>query len=233
MNLNKATLSEQIYNILRSDILTRAIRPGEKLTLKSLQERFGVSSTPVRDALTRLADEGLAVYYSNIGVSVIELSESDLRELYQFMGDLDSLAILYAAKRPDQKPILRRLEENISKTSVIYQQKESPVPRQQMLEWKELSDNFHLIFYDYCDNARLTRAAEKQRSQLTIYSNLYETVPPYQSAIEAFHENIYKAYKSGDYELSARRMKQHLEESLTFALQYCCSLPGASVPHTE
>lgn len=224
MNLNKATLSEQIYNILRNDILTRAIGPGEKLTLKSLQERFGVSSTPVRDALTRLSDEGLAVYYSNIGVNVIELSKADLKELYQFMGDLDSLAILYAARHPEQGPVLRRLEENIRQTTVICQQKESPLPRQQVLEWKELSDNFHLIFYDYCDNARLARAAEKQRSQLTIYSNLYETIPPCQSAIEAFHETIYEAYRNGDYELSARRMKLHLEESLTFALQYCLSL---------
>ena len=47
MDLNKTTLSGQIYDILRQDILTQRIRLGEKLTLKHLQERFGVSSTPV------------------------------------------------------------------------------------------------------------------------------------------------------------------------------------------
>ena len=46
MGLNKSTLSEQIYQILRNDILTQKIPCGEKLTLKLLQERFQVSSTP-------------------------------------------------------------------------------------------------------------------------------------------------------------------------------------------
>lgn len=46
MGLNKSTLSEQIYQILRNDILTQKIPCGEKLTLKVLQERFQVSSTP-------------------------------------------------------------------------------------------------------------------------------------------------------------------------------------------
>ena len=51
MGLNKSTLSEQIYLILRNDILTQKIPCGEKLTLKLLQERFQVSSTPIREAL--------------------------------------------------------------------------------------------------------------------------------------------------------------------------------------
>lgn len=50
----KKTLSEQIYEILRNDIVTQAIPCGSKLTLKILQERFHVSSTPIREALTRL-----------------------------------------------------------------------------------------------------------------------------------------------------------------------------------
>lgn len=218
MTLNKATLSEQIYGILRNDILTQVIRPGEKLTLKNLQERFGVSSTPIRDALTRLAEEGLAVYYSNIGVNVIELNETDLKDLYQFMGDLDSLAILYSARYPQQKLILKELEENIRQTTVIYEKETLTQP--EILKWKALSDRFHLIFYDYCNNIRLTRAAEKQRSQLTIYSNLYETAPQFQLEIEKFHVSIYEAYKEGNYELAAGRMREHLAESLTYALKY-------------
>ena len=110
----KKTLSEQIYEILRNDIVTQAIPCGSKLTLKILQERFHVSSTPIREALTRLAEEQLASYYSNIGVSVVSLDETDVREIYQFMGDLDSLAVNYASLCPDQKPILRELAGNLA-----------------------------------------------------------------------------------------------------------------------
>ena len=87
----KKTLSEQIYEILRNDIVTQAIPCGSKLTLKILQERFHVSSTPIREALTRLAEEQLASYYSNIG-----------------------LAVNYASLCPDQKPILRELAGNLA-----------------------------------------------------------------------------------------------------------------------
>ena len=58
MTLDKKTLSSRIYEILRTDILSQKISLGEKLTLKALQERFGVSSTPIREALTRLSDDG-------------------------------------------------------------------------------------------------------------------------------------------------------------------------------
>ena len=133
----KKTLSEQIYEILRNDIVTQAIPCGSKLTLKILQERFHVSSTPIREALTRLAEEQLASYYSNIGVSVVSLDETDVKEIYQFMGDLDSLAVSYASRCPDQKPILSELRENLSRMDAC--DLASP-------SWQDYSDRFHLIF---------------------------------------------------------------------------------------
>ena len=106
MGLNKSTLSEQIYQILRNDILTQKIKCGEKLTLKVLQERFQVSSTPIREALTRLTQDQLVSYYSNIGINVISFTADDLREIYSFMGDLDGLAIRYASASPEQEKLL-------------------------------------------------------------------------------------------------------------------------------
>lgn len=126
MDLNKTTLSEQIYQILKEDILTQRIPLGEKLTLKMLKERFEVSSTPIRDALTRLTEEGLVRYYSNIGVNVISPGRTDLQELYQFMGDLDALAILYSSRSKDLSEILKELEENIELTRVILEIKADP-----------------------------------------------------------------------------------------------------------
>lgn len=211
MNLVKNTLSEQIYQILRNDILTQAIPLGEKLTLKTMQERFGVSSTPIRDAFTRLTEDGLVNYYSNIGVSVIELNRDDLIELYQFMGDLDSLAILYSGRYPDQSQVLSSLEQLLSRTESL---KGTDISR-----WISYSDQFHLIFYDYCCNSRLKRAAEKQRSQLTIFSNIYESIPETQQQISEWHIRIYHSYKDGNTDLAARQMKEHLEQSLEFALK--------------
>ena len=192
MDLNKTTLSGQIYDILRQDILTQRIRLGEKLTLKHLQERFGVSSTPIREALTRLAEEELVVSYSNIGVNVISIGEQDLKELYEFMGDLDALAILYTSHYPDQEKVQKALAENIHYTEKVLETES--LTEEEIRTWTGYSDHFHLIFYDYCANSRLARAAGKQRSQLTIFSNMYEASLQHQREIERGHLKIYGAY---------------------------------------
>lgn len=219
MALNKSTLSEQIYQILRSDILHQRIPLGEKLTLKNLQEQFEVSSTPIREALTRLTEDGLVRYYSNIGVNVIELSRQDLTELYQFMGDLDRLAILYSKNHPEREQICKILEDNIQHTLELEAKAQSmPLSREETERWISYSDHFHLIFYDYCQNSRLTLAAEKLRSQLTIFSNLYEAQSEPQHNIGQMHKLIFEAYKAGEIDKAGELMKKHLDDSLQYAL---------------
>ena len=204
----KKTLSEQIYEILRNDILTQAIPCGSKLTLKILQERFQVSSTPIREALTRLTEEQLASYYSNIGVSVVSLDERDVKEIYQFMGDLDSLAVSYASLYPDQEPILGELRENLSLMDACGLS--SP-------KWQDLSDRFHLIFYDYCQNSRLVHSAERMRSQMSILAYQYEKQAPKQDLILNEHHMIFRLYEAGDHQGAVAMMKEHLSHSLEFA----------------
>ena len=219
MALNKSTLSEQIYQILRSDILHQRIPLGEKLTLKNLQKQFEVSSTPIREALTRLTEDGLVRYYSNIGVNVIELSRQDLTELYQFMGDLDRLAILYSKNHPEREQICKILEDNIQHTLELEAKAQNtPISREKTERWISYSDHFHLIFYDYCQNSRLTLAAEKLRSQLTIFSNLYETQSEPQHNIGHMHKLIFEAYKAGEIDKAGELMKKHLDDSLQYAL---------------
>lgn len=208
MNLNKLTLSEQIYQILRTDILTQKIPLGEKLTLSSLQTRFGVSSTPIREALTRLTQDGLVNYSSNIGVNVISLNKQELTELFQFMGDLDALAIIYAAKHPEQGKLRAGLDSVIAATGI------------QNEAWIENSDRFHLLFYDYCRNSKLKTAAETLRSQITIFSNIYEQQAEPQLQIHDMHTQIYTAYCLGNAEKAAALMRTHLKQSLAYALDY-------------
>lgn len=208
MNLNKQTLSEQIYQILREDILSQRIPCGCKLTLKTLQERFSVSSTPIREALTRLTEEQLVSYYSNVGVSVVELGHEDLVEIYQFMGDLDSLAVQYASSYSDQAVICAALRDNLT-------QMETCSPSSQ--RWQELSDEFHLIFYRFCGNSRLVRSASRMRSQLSIAAYQYEKNGAVQQDILSEHQAIAQAYLKGQHNEAAKLMKEHLLHSLAHA----------------
>lgn len=96
---SKSTLSERIYDELYHDITDQRLVCGQKLTLKILKERFGVSHTPIREALTRLAENGLVTYYSNCGVTVTEFTDEDIRQIYHFIGELDAMAIRFLQKR--------------------------------------------------------------------------------------------------------------------------------------
>lgn len=207
MRLNKQTLSEQIYEILRQDILTQKIKCGTKLTLKVLQERFEVSSTPIREALTRLSEEGLMFYYSNIGVRVLEFTSQDLREIFQFMGDLDALAVRYAAEHAKRDTLTDQLRENLEACK-----KETDTKK-----LLQLSDEFHLLFYEYCDNSRLKNSAERMRSQLSVASYQYEQQTDNRSHIYEEHRAIFASFARGEAEEAAAKMKAHLMHSLVYA----------------
>ena len=207
MRLNKQTLSEQIYEILRQDILTQKIKCGTKLTLKVLQERFEVSSTPIREALTRLSEEGLMFYYSNIGVRVLEFTSQDLRDIFQFMGDLDALAVRYAAEHAKRDTLTDQLRENLEACK-----RESDTKK-----LLQLSDEFHLLFYEYCDNSRLKNSAERLRSQLSVASYQYEQQTDNRSHIYEEHRDIFASFARGEAEEAAAKMKAHLMHSLVYA----------------
>ena len=213
MGLNKSTLSEQIYQILRNDILTQKIKCGEKLTLKVLQERFQVSSTPIREALTRLTQDQLVSYYSNIGVNVISFTADDLREIYSFLGDLDGLAIRYASASPEQEKLL-------AEAKAILESGRKAAKTGDAETWNNCSDEFHLVFYRYCSNSRLTESAERLRSGISIFSNQYSKETVIQTQIDDEHQAIFDAYQNGEIEKAVQMMKSHLDDSLKYALSF-------------
>ena len=202
MGLNKSTLSEQIYQILRNDILTQKIPCGEKLTLKLLQERFQVSSTPIREALTRLTQDQLVSYYSNVGIRVISFTADDLREIYTFMGDLDGLAIRYASASPDQEKLQAEVTEILEKECAAAKAAD-------VQTWNR-----------YSDNSRLAESAERLRSGISIFSNQYCRETVIQTRIDEEHLAIFQAYKDGDIEKAVQMMKTHLNDSLNYALRF-------------
>ena len=212
MGLNKSTLSEQIYQILRNDILTQKIPCGEKLTLKVLQERFQVSSTPIREALTRLTQDQLVSYYSNVGVRVISFTADDLREIYTFMGDLDGWRSVMLLPLRIRKIAVRGHRDSGKECAAA---KAADVQT-----WNRYSDEFHLVFYRYCNNSRLAESAERLRSGISIFSNQYCRETVIQTRIDEEHLAIFQAYKDGDIEKAVQMMKTHLNDSLNYALRF-------------
>lgn len=99
------SLGTQAYQELKSLILERRLTPGEKINEGELARAMGISRTPIREALNRLAKEGLVNIYPQRGAFVVEFSEADVEELFLIRERLEGLAAYLAAERITSKDV--------------------------------------------------------------------------------------------------------------------------------
>lgn len=199
------TVTEQIYREIRKEILSKTMAPGEKLTIKMLNERYGVSSSPIREALARLQQDGLIDYKPNVGMSVIQLTTRDMDELFDFMAELDVMALRMAMRSG-------RIEELTDKLRLLQEQAKSCLD-DNAEQWNNFSDAFHVTLYEFANNSRLTDAAVKVRSQFTIFTHAYREDKAARESILAEHQNLIDAISRGDSALSEKLMREHVYRS--------------------
>ena len=90
------TLSESIYNSLRTGIINNELKAGQRIYEKEIAKQYGVSTTPVREAFLRLSAEGYLSIDSHRKASVRKISYKELEDIFRVMGDLDALAMSQA-----------------------------------------------------------------------------------------------------------------------------------------
>lgn len=206
----KETLSEKTYIRIYDDITGQRLVCGQKLTLKSLSEMYGVSFTPIHEALSRLSENGLVSYYSNCGVKVIDFTDDDIIDLYRFASELDALAVSYCSRFPLQDALRQALRENVEAGN-------RALSCGEIAEWEEHSKQFHKIFYAYAQSPCLDEADAKLRPRLELLSCIY-----YQSAsrekINKEHNEILRLVLDDNFEAAQKLMRAHLECDMPYAI---------------
>lgn len=104
-------LHETVVERLRSSIIEGVLAPGTKLNERELCETLAISRTPLREALKVLAAEGLIDIIPNRGASVAQMSEAEIREMFELMSGLESFSGELACARisPDELTELKAL----------------------------------------------------------------------------------------------------------------------------
>src|ERR671935_979582 len=102
MALENLTLWQRVYDFLREEILSERLRPGAELQEVALSEELGVSRGPIREAIGRLAAEGLVTVRPRRGAVVRSLSKDEFLELYQVREALEMMAVRLAV--PNLQP---------------------------------------------------------------------------------------------------------------------------------
>src|SRR5205085_6911224 len=131
------SIPDIIYQQLRRDIGRGVYRPGP-IRIRPLAERFGVSATPVREALRRLEAEGLVTLRKN-QIVVNALSETELREIFAIRAELEAFALRSGAEeiRKDSK-VLAELE---SLVAAMDRHEHNPE------DWRAANESFHMEIY--------------------------------------------------------------------------------------
>ncbi len=209
--LQAKTLSEQIYNSLRDEIISQNIKSGTKLTLEMLKARFSVSSTPIREALNRLIQDGLLTYQPNIGISVRRLEKKDIFELFQLSSDLECLAVRYCFENGNQDNLSEELSKVVDNTIAC-------LKAGNYEEWCKWSDEFHYCLHKHCGNSRLIESTERLSRPLTMLAASYQQKNSYWHQITDEHRQIYEEIAHGDVNKACMLIKNHLARSINYAL---------------
>jgi DNA-binding GntR family transcriptional regulator len=194
-----------VYNRLRSEILSCALRPGRLLQERELAERYEVSKSPVRDALLRLEEQNLIQVLPRRGYRVVPISTVDVRELYDMRAILErECAIRLLDGAPDTA--LARLDAY----------RAAPLSKD-LMSWIAYNRAFHITLAESCGNSRLaktTREVIEQFDRMTVVSVTYDQERgPDLSRFEAEHAAIIDALQGRDRRTALALIKSHVEGS--------------------
>ncbi|WP_394679493.1 GntR family transcriptional regulator [uncultured Exiguobacterium sp.] len=140
-------LSEEVYRRLQHHIITLRLAPGEKVNDQVLAEMFGVSRTPVREALKRLEEEGLIFAKRGSRTIVTELDAEQAQQTYPIIATLHGLAARLAG--------LQLTEDDLMELQTIHQQFTTAIEQQETETALTLDDAFHDVFVLRSQNVQL------------------------------------------------------------------------------
>ncbi|NUP77476.1 MAG: GntR family transcriptional regulator [Nonomuraea sp.] len=198
----RQSLREQVAHALRAALITGEMRPGVVYSAPVLAAQFGVSATPVREAMLDLAKEGLVEAVRNKGFRVTELSDRDLDELTQIreLIEVPTVSRLAGSARAEEFERLRPVAEEIV----------AAADRADLLAYVDADLRFHLELLALSGNVHLVEVVRDLRNRARLYglSQLAERGSLGDSARE--HLALLDALKSGDATAVGHLMGEHI-----------------------
>lgn len=156
---NRRVLADEVADDLREAIVTHEFKPGQKLSEDLLAEQLGVSRGPVREALMRLASEGLITIERHRGAKVASWSRVDIEEIYSMRSVLETLAIEWACKNAIPADFIA-MEKSLKEYDKLTAKQRTPK------EVSRLDLEFHSALFQASHHERLIRSWEVLRSQI-------------------------------------------------------------------
>lgn len=196
-------LSRQAYETLRDQIVTLARAPGEALDEATLVHELGFGRTPLREALQRLACEGLVTIRPRRGTFVAGLGISDLNEIFELRLELEGYAAALAAQRANPNDVAALQAALTPLTALCLDNNAAQI---------EIDRAFHRVLAHATHNKFLEiHLAQLYNLNLRLWYLALGKIGPMSDAIEQ-HAVILNAIRARDLECARTTMQNHIRE---------------------
>jgi len=156
--LNLTTLKDQVYENLRYQMRIGEIKPGSVIDMKGTSEKLGISRTPLRDALIQLEMEGFVRILPRRGVIVNALTVQDIKDYYEILGALESVAIVSVSNKfgESEAKKMQQLNEAMNKA----------INKDDFDQFYERNLEFHNVYIDLSGNRVLKKMTDTLKKRL-------------------------------------------------------------------
>jgi DNA-binding GntR family transcriptional regulator len=201
--LNRRTASHAVAARLRAEIQRGDLRPGTRLRQGEVAARFGLSTTPVREAFALLQAQGLVRVDPHKGAIVFHPTADDLRHLYEIREALETLAVEKAIKRftPDRVDELQAILDRMRTT-------------EDDQEWLALNNEFHIGVYDAAGRPRLSAMIADLRDSASSYIHMSIAHLRGHTKPDDEHQEILDACRDKDLRRARRAVRAHMRNTV-------------------
>lgn len=208
---NQPTLAEQVLAQLRAAVFSGELQPGQRYSASGLAKRFGVSRTPVREALLELERSGMARIDKNRGVTVVPSSLDEIVDCYQVRLMLEAPAAAQAARLADDGAV-----DCIQARFDAMQQAADVGDAETLLR---VDRDFHSELLAVAGNRRLVTVLEELRN--LVLTTGVATVPASRSCQELVedHRDVLNAVRLRDPHAAASAMRRHVINTATLLIR--------------
>lgn len=205
------TLARAVYQRLRADLLSGALRPGSKLKMEALRERYQLGASPIREALSQLTSDGLVVRVDQRGFRVAEVNQADLDELVWVRSRLEEVAlresIAHGSEEWEHRVVLAeyklsRMQRSLSEKLFVA----NP-------DWERLHKSFHMLILAGCPSATLLGFCNQLYDRAIRYRALSNIKNYPRRNIGKEHREIMQAVISRDADRSVLLLKNHYQRT--------------------
>jgi len=203
------TLASTLTAQLREAILDGRMAPGEKLHLDELRTSYGVSLSPLREALSRLGAEGLVQMEDQRGYRVAPVSEANCREVIRLRAEMESLALAESMRLGDDE-----WEASVVAAFHRLSKYDNPAQRKANLpEWERLHRAFHLSLMSACAMPLLLQFCSSLHDLSDRYRRLFIAKHVADKNVPNEHKTIMEAALARDQKKATGLLREHIERT--------------------